>query len=118
MKIIILLFLLSIFNAPPPDQECISDWVVIWEFPEHRYCNEQNPFGDYSLYTCEIIKPSEWWGEYKTQKLESQCVYDEIVLPVEEMLMSFLPIVTTGCPEGAWLTDGYCTIIGDPIRVP
>ena len=118
MKIIILLFLLSIFNAPPPDQECVSDWYLLWEVPNCSYCKEQEPYGDYSLYVCTIKKSSPA-GEYSTAKFGSSCQYNEQEpVPAQEQPFVFLPVVTTGCPEGAWLTDGYCTILGDPIRVP
>jgi len=113
MKIIILLFLLSIFNAPPPDQECISDWAVIREITNSQHCNEQNPFGDYSLYICSITASSPAYGDYLTAKFASSCQYNEQEpVPAQKPQLVFLPVVTTGCPEGAWWTDGYCTIIG------
>lgn len=118
MKIIILVMLLSIFSAPAPDPECISDWHLLWEVPNGPYCKEQDPYGDYSLFVCTIKKSSPAYGEYFTAKFKSVCQYEEQEPVAKEAHLFFIPFVTVGCPEGAWLTDGYCTIIGDPIRVP
>ena len=106
MKIIILLFLLSIFNALPPDQECISDWAVIWEITNSQHCNEQNPLGDYSLYICSIIVSSPVYDDYLTAKFASSCQYNEQEpVPAQEQQLVFLPIVIA-----------ERTTIGEPIR--
>lgn len=119
MKIIIFLLLfLSIF-APDPDPECISDWELLWEIQECPYCNEIEPYGTYSLYSCEVMKFSESLGEYKTIKFKSQCIYSAgIEIPPEDVYVSFLPVVTTGCPDGAWLDNGYCVRLIPPVTNP
>ena len=115
MNIIILLLTFLSIVAPPPDQECVSDWYLLWEVPNCSYCKEQEPYGDYSLYVCTIKKSSPA-GEYSTAKFGSSCQYEEQEpVPAQEQQLVFLPVVTTGCPEGASLTDGYCTIIGVPV---
>ena len=89
MKIIILTLLLSaIFSGeslPPPPEllpECISEYVLIWEFDNHRYCQDYHPYGDYYLYSCYIRKWSEFHQiYYKTIKhdgLEFDCYREEI----------------------------------------
>ena len=110
MNIIILLLTFLSIVAPAPDPECISDWVLLWETQDVNYCDT------YSLYACEITKTSEYWGEYSTIKYKSLCVFDELISPqAETVFMSFLPIVTTGCPEGSWLDNGSCVILGTPV---
>ena len=105
MNIIILLLTFLSIVAPAPDPECVSDWVLLWETQDVNYCDT------YSLYACEITKTSEYWGEYTTIKYKSLCVFDEIISPqqAEEVFMSFLPVVSTGCPENG------CVIIGTPV---
>jgi len=108
MKIIILLFLLSIFNIPAPDPECISDWYLLREVPSCSYCKEQDPYGDYSLYVCTIKKSSPAYGEYFTVKFKSICQYEEREpIPAQDVQFTFLPIVVI-----------ERTTIGEPIRVP
>ena len=110
MNIIILLLTFLSIVAPAPDPECVSDWVLLWEVQDCRYCNGQDSYGDYSLFTCEITKQSNYWGEYTTIKYKSLCVFDELTSPqAEDIFVSFLPVVSTGCPENG------CVIIGTPV---
>ena len=104
MNIIILLLTFLSIVAPAPDPECISDWVQLWEIQDAYSCDT------YSLYACEITETSEYWGEYTTIKFKSLCVSDELISPqAEEVFVSFLPIVSTGCPENG------CVILGTPV---
>ena len=116
MKIIILLLSIFFALAPPSDPECTSDWYLIREVSNCSYCKEQEPYGDYSLYVCTVTKSSSAYGEYSSVKFGGICQYDEQEpVPAPELQLFYLPIVTTGCPEGAFLTEGYCTILGVPI---
>ena len=120
MNIIILLLTFLSIVAPTPNAECTSDWMLLWEVQDCRYCNGQDSYGDYSLFACETIKSSESLGEYTTLMFESQCVYAAGIElpPAEEVFVSFLPVVTTGCPEGSWLDNGSCVILGIPVVAP
>ena len=117
MNIITLLLVFFSIFAPNPDPDCTGDWMLLWKVQDCAYCNEQDSYGDYSLFACETMKTSESLGEYKTLKFESQCVYAAGIElpPAEEIFVSFLPVVTTGCPEGSWLDNGSCVILGTPV---
>ena len=107
MKIIIL-FLLLFVLTPAPDTECVDDWAIIRQY--ENYCDNN---GAYTLYVCTIQKERN--GElYTTVKFKSECSVNGTI-PAKELHLFYLPIVTTGCPEGAFLTEGYCTILGVPI---
>ena len=112
MKIILFLLLFLSFT-PEPDPECVSDWFLMWDVEDCAYCNASKPYGDYYLYSCEVVK------EYTSIKFKSQCVYSSgIEIPPEDVYVSFLPVVTTGCPDGAWLDNGYCVRLIPPVTNP
>jgi len=118
MNIIVFVLVFLSLLVPDPDPECVSDWELLWEIQECAYCDEIEPFGTYSLYVCEIMKFSGE-DEYPSIKFKSQCIYSAgIEIPPEDVYVSFLPVVNTGCPEGAWLDDGDCVILIPPVTNP
>ena len=100
MKIIILTLLLSaaIFNReslPPPPEllpECVGDYVFVYEIPNCSYCNEQrNPYGDYYLFYCPIVRDSG----VETIKFVSKCVYaSPIDISDINLFTNFLPMAS------------------------
>lgn len=103
MKLIILALLLSSFvggespvNPPELLPECISEYTLIWKFDNSVYCQEQDPWGDYYLYSCHIQKYSEFHQEYyETLEFVSQCIYvPDKLIPQEEFTV-FMPLVAT-----------------------
>jgi hypothetical protein len=109
MKIIILLLALLSIVAPAPDPECVSEWNLLWEIPDCVICDDLEPFGDYYLYNCTIIKSSSAFGDYNSVKFVSQCIYGAgIEVPSKDVYVSFMPTISSGCSgEG-------CTILGVP----
>jgi hypothetical protein len=111
MKIVLFIFVLNLLGQspvpePPLDSECLSDWYFYWEFKEHPFCNEQEPFGDVYFYSCKIKKHSDYFGEYDSFKFIHQCIYTfPLEVPAQETKMVFLPVVRNIIPT-----------IGQPIR--
>jgi hypothetical protein len=68
---------------------CISDWFVIWEFPSHVMCSEQEPWGDYTVQACKIVKYSDYHGEYETYKRKHVCDYAQLKTDI----LTFLPLI-------------------------
>ncbi|MDX1372759.1 MAG: hypothetical protein R3321_09835, partial [Nitrososphaeraceae archaeon] len=58
---------------PEPNQECISEWVLLWNFEDCKYCNDGE--GDYYIFQCEIIENWPINGQVKTLKYTTMCVY-------------------------------------------
>ena len=110
MKIILLLFLLfgNSPTRPPLDPECIGDYSLLWEIRECKICDNEESYGDYYLYICEIEKYSPTFGTYKSSKFVSQCIYDSgLNVPQTKVFIAMLPIVTN-----------WNTVIGEPIFKP
>jgi len=119
MKILLFILIFLSTLAPDPDPECISDWYLMWEIPNCSYCDKFEPFGSYSLYSCQVIKSFADGEEYTTIKYKSQCVYDMgIEIPPEDVYTIFLPTIHNSCPDGSWLEDGNCVILIPPVTNP
>lgn len=119
MKIILFLLMLLSPLVPDPDPECTSDWYLMWEIPNCPYCDDLEHYGTYSLYSCEVIKFSDVYGEYKTTKFKSECVYGMgIEVPPKDVYAMFFPTISNSCPDGSWLENGNCVILIPPVTYP
>lgn len=96
--LIAVLFGISSELPPPPPlhPDCISEYRLLWYFPENAFCDATEPFGDVYFYRCDVLKYSDYHGWYKSAMTVFQCVYPPIIgepITPEEVNLIFMPFM-------------------------